>query len=137
MFLTHRRQETACGSHTPQGWWPVLGPQCNMMGQQMVNILKKPGKGLQDLLKKIRRPSHTFKPLRKAKRKLTLRGRKKRYTTSKHTDTSSTESSEYSTDSSVFSSSDDESWEQGVPITPSQEMNWTPFINKLCKHQPD
>nr|AHN14914.1 ORF3 [Rodent Torque teno virus 1] len=41
LFLFNRRQETASGSHTPQGWWPILGPQCNMSGQQMVNILKK------------------------------------------------------------------------------------------------
>nr|AHN14902.1 ORF3 [Rodent Torque teno virus 1] len=136
MFLFPRTPMMASGSHTPQGWWPVLGPQCNMSGQKMVNILKKPGKGLQDLLKKFHKPSHTFKPLRKPRRKLTMRGRKKRYTSAKHPDTSSTDSSEYSTDSSVFSSSEEESWEQGVSITPSQEMNWTQFINKLCSGQP-
>nr|AHN14919.1 ORF4 [Rodent Torque teno virus 1] len=97
---------------------------------------KRPGKGLQDLLKKLRNLRISFRHPKKSRRKLTLRGRKKRYTTSKHTDTSSTDSSEYSTDSSVFSSSEDESWEQGVPITPSQEMNWTQFINKLCSNQP-
>ncbi|UPW41518.1 ORF3 [Myodefec virus RodL3_715] len=134
------RSETGSGNPTPRGWWPILDNQTNMNGQSMVNILKKPGKGLQNLLKKWQGPSrHSRVCRRKGQRKLKLRGRKRRHATSKHTDTSSTESSEYSTDSAAFSSSDDsdcDGWEREPLLTPSQSMNWTQFINKLCSGSP-
>nr|AHN14922.1 ORF3 [Rodent Torque teno virus 1] len=136
LLMIPRRQETASGSHTPQGWWPIQPDLCNGSGQQMVNILKKPGKGLQDLLRRWRPSSLHYKLLRKGRKKLNLKGRKKRYTTSKHEETSPTESSEYSTEDSVFSSSEEETWEDNIPLTPSQDMNRTQFINKLCSNAP-
>nr|AHN14862.1 ORF3 [Rodent Torque teno virus 1] len=135
MFLS-LRQMTVSGSHTPQGWWPILEDQCNGNGQQTENVMKLPGGGLQGLLKKLNTRFQPSKGKKKCKRKLKLRGKKRRYTTSKNTDTSSTESSEYSTESSVFSSSDEDSWEDRAPLTPFQEMNWTQFISKLCSREP-
>nr|AHN14886.1 ORF3 [Rodent Torque teno virus 1] len=135
MFLLLRPQ-TDSGSHTPQGWWPILEDQCNGNGQKAESVPRLTGGGLQGLLKKLNTRFQPSKTRKKCKRKLKLKGKKRRYTTSKNTDTSSTESSEYSTDSSVFSSSDEDCWEGGPPLTPSQEMNWTQFINRLCSREP-
>nr|AHN14879.1 ORF3 [Rodent Torque teno virus 1] len=135
MFLLPCRPQDS-GSHTPQGWWPILEDQCNGNGQRVESVTMPTGTGLQGLLKKLNSRSQPSKGRKKCKRKLKLKGKKRRYTTSKNTDTSSTESSEYSTDSSVFSSSEEDCWEGGPPLTPSQDMNWTQFINKLCSREP-
>ncbi|AWJ58480.1 ORF3 [Anelloviridae sp.] len=135
MFLSPRPLQ-GYGSHTPQGWWPIHTHRENGNGQKTESAVKIPGGKLPGLLKKLNAHFQPSKTKKKCRKKLKLRGKKKKFTTSKHTDTSSTESSEYSTDSSVFSSSEEGGWSEGPPLTPSQEMNWTQFISKLCSKQP-
>lgn len=132
MYLFLIRQVMESGSHTPRGWWPILKSQSSGNSQNQENAMKIPGGNLPGLLRRLNRRFRPSYKKPKCKKKLKLKGRKRRFTTSKHAETSSTESSEYSTNSSVFSSDDEGGWSDKAPLTPSQEMNWTQFITKLC-----
>lgn len=73
-----------------------------------------------------------------SKRKLQLKGKKRLSKNYKHNTSSSSSSSEYysSTSSSSTSDSDLDPWDDGCPLTPSQELNWTQFIAKMCNKSP-
>lgn len=123
------------GIPTHQQWSQIQEIQHNGNGLTPPGLPKIPGGNLQGLLQKLRAKYHiSTKKKKKVRRKLKLKGRKKRYTTAKHEETSSTQSSEYSTNS-FSSESETDNWSDNIPET-QPGMNWTQFIEKLCSGQP-
>lgn len=137
--LVHRTPEN--GLHTHQQWLqihniPANGKYHQMDTSQMssLNILQKK---LHQQTTRWETSSKKHRPV-SSKRRLQLRGKKRRSKTYKNDVTSCSSSSEYysSTSSSSTSESDLDPWDDGCPLTPSQELNWTQFIAKMCNKSP-
>nr|ATX61882.1 putative ORF3 [Torque teno calomys tener virus] len=124
------------GHPTHLQWSQTRGNPANMNLDKKKNSPKKCLPDLQGLWKKLRK-SHSAGTLvkhRPKKKRLLFKGKKRRSRSSKRHLESSSSSSEYSTSESTSDSSDSDecNWEDSTPLTPSQDMNWTQFINKLC-----
>nr|QYD02307.1 ORF3 [Torque teno felis virus] len=104
----------------------------------MEKYLMKPGKKSRRLstwTKEASAVSYMKKHLKAAKKKLNLKGKKRRYTTCKNKSSESSESSSYSTtsDEESESTSQESFWSDPEFPTPEQgAMSWTQFIDKLC-----
>lgn len=137
MLMLVNRFQTDSGDHTNQGWSPVRQEQQTTSGQKIDHPPKLNGKKLQGLLKALnQRYAPSFK--RKPRKKLTLKGKKKRKRISKGWSDSSTDTSEYDTDfsASTDDSSSEENWSQHMGSTPCSGVTWTQFIERLCSGQP-
>lgn len=119
---------------TPQHLQPILAA-----GKlaKMKRLLRGNGKNSRHQYQKLEQPLAPFSslPSKNYKRKLKLSGKKKRKPYYKTSSDSSTETSDYTTVTDESSTSDiepDYNWSPDPKLTPSQELTWTQFINKLC-----
>lgn len=138
-FLVHRTPPA--GNLTHQQWLQI---QKNRAAGKSRMTDGSPPSSLSILQKKLNQQSTRWgtslntRPRVSSRKKLQLKGKKRKSKHYIHNTSSSSSSSEYysSTSSSSESDSSLNPWDDGCPLTPSQEYTWTQFIAKMCNKSP-